>query len=58
MARAITRVRNGCGDAELRERIKEVGGFWGRDKERWRIAFSKAAQLGLEKRIVDGEFDF
>lgn len=51
-------VRIGCGETELRERIKEAGGFWGREKKLWRIAFSAAAQLGLEKRIVDGEFDF
>lgn len=51
-------VRIGYGEAELRERIKDAGGFWDRDKKLWRIAFSGAARLGLEKRIVDGEFDF
>jgi hypothetical protein len=51
-------VHVGYGETELRERIKEAGGFWDREKKLWRLAFSKAAQLGLEKRIVDGEFDF
>ena len=43
------------GERELREVVKEAGGYWNPDKKAWHLAYRKVIELGLEKRFIDSE---
>jgi len=51
-------IRIGYGERELRERIKEAGGFWDADKKAWYLNYREVHKLGLERRIIDQELCF
>ncbi len=46
-------IRIGFGETELREKVKEAGGFWNPDKKAWIISYHKVLQMGLERRMID-----
>jgi len=46
-------VRIGFGEEELRETVKQNGGFWNPEKKAWVLPFAKVLELGLEHRMVD-----
>jgi len=45
-------IRIGYGEEELREAVKQAGGFWNPEKKAWMLPFAKAMALGLEHRII------
>lgn len=45
-------------EQELRERVKQAGGWWDSEKRAWRLGFGKVLDLGLERRLVDEELGF
>lgn len=47
----------GYGEAELRETIKGAGGYWNPEKKAWILSYGKVLQMGLERRMVDQEFN-
>lgn len=53
----LVHIRIGYGETELREKIKEEGGYWDKERKAWRLSYRKVRNMGLEKRIVD-ELDF
>lgn len=44
----------GFNELELRELVKNHGGFWEPEKKGGLLSFHKVLQLGLEKRVDDG----
>lgn len=46
----------GYGERELRELVKQAGGYWNPDRKAWHLTYRKVLELGLEKRIIDPEF--
>jgi hypothetical protein len=54
----VVLVRVDFDEVELRERVKEQGGFWNPEKKGWRLPFGVVLELGLEHRIIDENFDF
>ena len=40
-------------ETDLRQQVKQAGGFWLKNKKLWRLGYEKVVQLGLEKRIVE-----
>ncbi len=46
-------IRIGFGETELREKVKEAGGFCNPDKKAWIISYHKVLQMGLERRMID-----
>lgn len=50
-------LRIGYGETELREKMKETGGFWNAEQKAWTLSYHKSLRLGLEQRIIDPEFD-
>ena len=53
----LVMLRIGYDEAELRETIKQTGGFWNPERKAWSLSCHKALRLGLEQRIIDPEFD-
>ena len=51
-------VRVGYNEHDLRERVKQAGGYWDAEKKAWRLGFGKVLGLGLERRLVDEELGF
>lgn len=51
-------VRVGYNEQDLRERVKQAGGWWDADRKAWRLGFGKVLQLGLERRLLDEELGF
>lgn len=51
-------IRIGYGETELRELIKQAGGYWNPDKKAWHLAYRSVIEFGLEKRILDPEICF
>ncbi|MCM2266102.1 MAG: hypothetical protein NDI73_13020 [Desulfuromonadales bacterium] len=51
-------VRIGYNEQDLRERVKQAGGYWDADRKAWRLGFGKVLQLGLERRLLDEELGF
>lgn len=51
-------VRINYNEHDLRQRIKQAGGYWDADKLVWRLNFGKVLALGLEYRLVDEELGF
>lgn len=47
----------GYGETELREKVKQAGGFWNPEKRAWLLSYHKVLQMGLERRMVDGVLD-
>jgi hypothetical protein len=47
--------RIGYGETELRELVKQAGGYWNSAKIAWHLEYSAVIQLGLEERIIDKE---
>jgi len=47
-------VKIGYQETRLRQRVKSSGGQWLPDKKFWRLPMRKIMELGLEKRIVNG----
>jgi hypothetical protein len=50
--------RIGYGEGELRQLVKQAGGYWNPDRKAWHLSFGKVLELGLEARILDEEFRF
>ena len=50
----MVEVRIGFAEVELREKAKQHGAWWNPDNRTWKMKFSIACELGLEKRIPDG----
>lgn len=48
-------VRIGFDEMELRELVKQAGGYWHPQKKAWHLPFSKVLEMGLEKRLIDEE---
>jgi hypothetical protein len=46
-------VRIGFEETELREQMKQAGGYWNPDKKAWILSYRKVLQMGLESRMVD-----
>ncbi len=46
-------IKIGFGETELREKIKNAGGYWNPDKKAWMLSYHQVLQMGLERRIVD-----
>lgn len=53
----LVKLRIGYGETELRETIKQAGGFWNPEQKAWALSYHKALRLGLERRIIDPKFD-
>jgi len=53
----LVKLRIGFGETELHETIKQAGGFWNPEQKAWALSYHKTLRLGLEKRIIDPEFD-
>ena len=51
-------VKVGYNEEELREAVKNAGGFWNPGKKAWILSFSDAMALGLEHRIIDESIGF
>jgi len=51
-------LRIAYGESDLRERVKEAGGYWNPAKKAWVLASGKVLEMGLERRVIDGELDF
>ena len=51
-------VRIGFNEQELRERVKQAGGWWDPGKKARRLGIFKVLELGLERRLVDEELGF
>lgn len=51
-------VRVGYNEHDLREQVKQAGGWWDAGKKAWRLGFRKVLALGLEARLVDEELGF
>jgi len=51
-------VRVGYGETELRELIKQAGGYWNPDKKGWQLTYRSVIELGPEKRIIDQDIGF
>ncbi len=49
--------RIGYGETELRELVKQAGGYWNPDKKAWHLEYRTVIRLGLEKRIIDPELN-
>jgi len=45
------------GERELREKVKQAGGFWDVERKAWRLSFSWVLELGLERRVMDEMLD-
>ena len=43
----------GFGETELRELVKNVGGYWNPDKKAWILSYHSVLQMGLERRVMD-----
>lgn len=50
-------LRIAFGEAELREQVKQHGGYWNPDKKAWHLGYREAIELGLEQRII-GDMPF
>ena len=46
-------IRIGYGEQELRELVKQAGGYWNPDRKAWHLAYRSVIELGLEKRVLD-----
>ena len=47
----------GYGETELRQLVKQAGGYWNPDKKAWHLEYSAVIQLGLEGRIIEPEIN-
>jgi hypothetical protein len=43
----------GFGETELREQIKDAGGYWNPDKKAWILSYRRVLQMGLDRRVID-----
>ena len=50
----IVPLRIAYGEIELREKVKEAGGYWDSKNKCWKLSYRLVYALGLEKRIMDG----
>jgi hypothetical protein len=50
-------VRIGYDELELRERVKAAGGNWNPDRQGWQVPYRTVLDLGLERRVIDDEFN-
>ena len=48
-------IQVGFGETELREKVKDAGGYWDPAKKTRRLPYKRIMELGLEKRITDEE---
>ena len=37
--------------------IKQAGGYWSADEKAWKLSFNQVLALGLERRVIEEEFD-
>ena len=42
-------------EKELREKVKQAGAFWDKDKKAWLLSLKLIYKLGLENRIINGQ---
>ena len=45
-------IQIGYGEMELREKVKEAGGYWDAKKKAWYVSYVWVMRMGLDKRIV------
>jgi hypothetical protein len=57
-ARQRVPVRIGYGESDLRELVKQSGGYWNPDRKAWYLEIVKVLELGLDQRILDDEITF
>ena len=50
----IVALRVAFGEVAVRERVKQAGGKWNRDRKLWELRYDQAAALELAGRIVQG----
>jgi len=50
---ATVLLRIDYGETDLRELVKQHGGFWVPEKRGWQLPLHQVRLLGLEKRIID-----
>ncbi len=50
--------RIGYGESELREQVKQAGGYWNPEKKAWHLSYRKMLESGLEARIIDQSLKF
>lgn len=53
----VVAIRIGFGESDLREKVKNEGGYWNPEKKHWTLSYQKVLQLGLERRILDSDVD-
>jgi hypothetical protein len=46
-------VRIAVAEVELRERVKQAGGWWDAQRRVWELQYERAVTLGLAGRIVE-----
>lgn len=46
-------IRVDYGETELREQVKQAGGYWMVERKAWRLSWYRVQALGLEQRVVD-----
>jgi len=46
-------VRIDYGERELREKVKQAGGYWDAERKAWRLSLNRVLSMGMERRIVD-----
>jgi len=51
-------IRIGYGERELRERVKQAGGYWDNERKAWHLRYREVCELGLERRMLDDVPDF
>ena len=49
----VVPVRIGYGEFELREKVKQAGAFWDKDKKAWLLSVKVVYELGLENRMIN-----
>ena len=54
---SIVQVRVAFDEVDLRQKVKEAGGRWNKNKKLWELPFKTAQKLGLRKRIADQNGD-
>jgi len=50
-------IRIGYSESELREKVKQTGGFWDAERKAWRLSYNRVLALGPERRIIDETLD-
>ena len=46
-------IKIGFGESELREKVKQAGGYWNPDQKAWILSYREVLKMGLERRMID-----